>query len=190
MKKSLTLTLALLTGGILASTVEARYIDTLDTTDNLFGAFGGLTASASSGEVTLTKTASGDAGINWQEGGGSGSAFSLSTASDEHVLALSPVTPVNGGFYSVQILFFNGPTFVSENTLIPDTNSILPTTNNIAGFAQSLNITATDWFPRIRLLPFGASDSAFTFTEIAAIPEPNVMALAAFVALAFARRRG
>jgi hypothetical protein len=118
-----------------------------------------------------------DTGVDWQHNGASGPRLALSTALDEHVLAITPVTPVNGGFYTVQILFFDGPTFVSENTLIPDTNSTAPITNNIAGFAHSLGITATDYSVRFRIGPFEDANPGFTFTEIAAIPEPGTMAM-------------
>jgi len=187
--KRLSFAVMLLTFILGSAVVHARFIDALDTTNNFFGEFGGVYASNTSpGEVTLFKTASGDAGINWQNGGAGGTPFSLSTAGDEDVLVVTPVAPVNGGYYSVQILFFSNGNFVSESSLIPDTNSIAPQTNDIAAFAQSLNINATDWFPRIRVLPNPASDSGFTFTELAAIPEPSALMLLPLAALLLMRR--
>jgi hypothetical protein len=183
---------------------EGRFVDALDNTNNFFGAFASPNNAApvyatntAPSEVTLFKPdpppGGADSGINWRNGGSAGANFSLSTSGSENVLAINPVSPVNGGFYSVQILFFSNGNFVSENTLIPDTNSTAPSTNDIAGFAQSLGVNATDYFVRIRVLPFDfdGADRGFTFTELAAIPEPTPMWLvpAALLVFQFVRRK-
>jgi hypothetical protein len=172
-----------LAGGMVAFTAlttQALLVDPLDDTDNFFGHFGGATTVVTApGEVTIFRNvASVDTGVDWQHNGAGGPRLSLSTAGTESVLEITPVTPVNGGFYTVQILFFNGPTFVSENTLIPDTNSTAFQRHDIALFAQTLGITATDYNPRFRIGPFNDPNPGFTFTEITAIPEPSVIALA------------
>lgn len=179
-----------------AQTASAVFIDPLDTTNNFFNPFGGLTLSASSGEVTLSRTATNtDALVDWQIGGDGGTRLSLLPSSDEHVLAIRPVTPVNGGFYSVQILFFSNRNFLVEHGLIPDTNSSDPSTNNIAAFAFQNGLTpgvnSDEYFVRIRVLPTTSDNSGFTFTEIAAIPEPTSLVFVAVGVslLGFLRRK-
>lgn len=179
---------------------HARFVDNLDTTNSFFGAFGGVIASnTAAGEVTLFKPdpppGGADAGINWRNGGAGGSDFSLSPAGTESVFVINPVTPVNGGYYNVSILFFSNGNFVTEIGLIPDTNLTDGHTNDISLFAYQNGVNATEWFPRIRVLPFDFDgvDRGFTFTQIAAIPEPtSAMLFAGAVyglACLFRRRR-
>src|ERR1051325_8450760 len=161
------------------ATAQAILVGPLDNTDNFFGHFGGATTIVTApSEVTIFRNvANVDSGVDWQHNGASGPRLSLSTAGTESVLRIIPVTPVNGGFYTVQILFFSNANFVSENTLIPDTNSTAAQTNDIAAFAQGLGINATDYTVRFRIGPVQDSNSGFTFTEIAAIPEPSACLL-------------
>jgi len=174
------------------ATSHAILVDPLDDTDNFFGHFGGATTTVTApGEVTIFRNVpSVDTGVDWQHNGSSGPRLSLSTAGDEHRLRITPVTDVNGGFYTVQILFFNGPTFVSENTIIPDTNSTAVQLHDIAYFAQQNSISATDYTVRFRIGPFNDPNPGFTFTEIAAIPEPStwILVLASGLVLLRIRR--
>jgi hypothetical protein len=158
---------------------QAILVDPLDNTNSFFNHFGGsTTVIGPPGEVTIFRNVAGpDSGVDWQHNGASGPRLSLSTAGDEHVMRITPVTDVNGGFYTVQILFFSNTTFVSENTLIPDTNSTAVQRHDIASFAQLLNINATEYFVRFRIGPVGDSNPGFRFTEIAAIPEPSALVL-------------
>lgn len=193
MKKSLISTLAGALGLFTTVTAPAILVDPLDNANNFFGHFGGATTPVTApGEVTIFRTvASVDTGVDWQHNGSGGPRLSLSTASDEHRLRITPVTDVNGGFYTVQILFFNGPTFVSENTIIPDTNSTAVQLHDIALFAQQNSISATDYSVRFRIGPFNDPNPGFTFTEITAIPEPGawMLVLGSGLMLALFRQR-
>ena len=144
--------------------------DLLDTSGNFFNSFGGTTALANGdGTVTLTRnTPNIDAGIDWNNGGAN-----LSPAS-ENILTITPVAPVNSGYWSVNLLFFNGNSFVNEVTWIGDTQST-STFNTDA--AQLAGVGADNYFVRFRIQPFDQNDVGFTFTEISAVPEPAPVAL-------------
>jgi hypothetical protein len=144
--------------------------DLLDTTGNFFNSFGGTTALANgNGTVTLTRnTPNIDAGIDWNNAG-----LNLSLAT-ENIVTITPVAPVNGGFWSVNLLFFNGNTFVNEVNWIGDTQS---TSIFSTDAAQLAGVGADNYFVRFRIQPSDQSDVGFTFTEISAIPEPAPVAL-------------
>ena len=137
-------------------------IDPLDTADGFNDSFNGTTAVANGdGTVTLTRnTANVDAGINWTDMGSK-----LLIGSDS-VLKVTPTAAVNGGYYGINILFFDAADqFLSENVWISDTNSTavqeLP---DIVAFAA--NPSATSFVLRFRIQPFDQAGSAFTFDQI------------------------
>lgn len=170
--------------GVATTTARAYFVDPLDDTNNFFGAFGGVFATNTApSEVTLFKPdpipGGEDAGIDWRNGGAGGVNFSLSTAGTESVFVIRPVAPVNGGYYNVTILFFSNATLVAQVPLIADTNLSDAHTNDIAAFAFQNGVIADEWYPRIRVLPFDfdGADRGFSFTELAAIPEPTSLAL-------------
>ncbi len=164
-----------------AWSATAALIDDLNTTNNFFGHFGGaITSNTAPGEVTIFRVAPiVDTGVDWQHNGASGPRLSLDPLDDEGTLTIVPVTPVNGGFYTVQILFFNSGSFVSENTLIPDTNSTAIQMHDIIAFQQSLSLVADEYNVRFRIGPSALTDPGFTFTQLNALsgPEPSVAAL-------------
>lgn len=160
---------AIIAGMLCASSAWA-FVDTLDTTNNFFSSFGGTAATENgNGTVTLTRnTPNVDAGIDWRNG-----ALNLSLAT-ENILTITPVTPENGGFWSLNLLFFDNGNFVNEFNWITDTQTTSVLSTNVAEFA---GVGANEYFLRFRIQPFDQSNVGFTFAEIAAVPEVSPVPL-------------
>ncbi len=176
-------------GVVAAHASHAAVIDPLDAIANFSAGFGGTTATDNGDStVTLTRTvADQDAGIDWMIDG----TTRLPLDDGHNRLELQPVEPVNGGYYSVSLLFFNaGSDFLGEPYWIVDSQStslqVLP---DIDAFATGNSISgAATWFIRFRIQPFDLADAAFKFDSIAVIPEPAAMTLLAACGLALRRR--
>lgn len=152
----------------------AVLIDNMDNTDNFTSGFGGASALANGdGTVTLQRSiANVDAGIDWRPDG----TFFFDISS-EPLLSITPTAPVDGGFYSTSLLFFDGSdSFISEQAWIGDTNSVAIQSLDVATWASTPG-TAEQYVLRIRVLPFNSEDGGFTFTQMAAVPEPTVASL-------------
>jgi MYXO-CTERM domain-containing protein len=137
-------------------------IDPLDTADGFNDSFGGTTAVANGdGTVTLTRnTANVDAGINWTDMG------SKVVIGSETVLKVTPSAAVNGGYYGINILFFDAADqYVSENVWISDTNSTdVQELADIVAFAADPGVAS--FVLRFRIQPFDQAGAAFTFDKI------------------------
>ncbi len=165
---------------------SAAIIDTLDTADGFNDSFNGTTAVANGdGTVTLTRTvANVDAGINWTD---MGSKIQLS---GQNVLQLTPSAAVNGGYYGVNILFFDAADqYLSEQVWITDTNdTAMQQLSDIQALAGDPN--AASFVLRFRIQPWGQAGAAFTFDQIEVVPEPASLALLTIGGLLVMRRAG
>ena len=175
MKKFFLLTV-MAAGFGLAQSSSASLLDPMDTASNFGGAFNGETATANGDStVTLTRTqASIDAGINWGRNGG------FLSLSDESLLTVTPVGPVNGGYYNANILLFNSSGgYLAESHWLGDNNSSAVQTLDVAQFVSDLSQSnpaldaATQYYVRFRIDPFGQAGAGFSFTEISAVPVPE-----------------
>lgn len=171
--KRLLLTSTFVAGMFALSSLSAFaiLIDDMDNTDNFTSGFGGVSASANGdGTVTLQRSiANVDAGIDWRPDG----TFFFDISS-EPLLSVTPTSPENGGFYSTSILFFDGSdSFISEQAWIGDTNSVAVQSLDVENWV-STPVGAEQYFLRFRILPFTSTDGGFTFTQMAAVPEPTV----------------
>ncbi len=179
---------ALVLGG---NTTAAPYIDNFDNTGNLT-TFGDVSVSASGNVLTASRdTANTDSGFNWQIGGTDN--FSLHLADEQFVFALGAVSPINGGFYNISALIFDGSgSYLDEISLQLDTDATGSFEYNVATAASSV-LGAEQWFPRVRILPFDSADAGFEFQDFGAVPEPSTVALLGlaglFGAIALRRRR-
>ncbi len=161
-------------------------IDPMDSAAGFNDSFNGTTAVANGdGTVTLTRTvANVDAGINWTDMG------SKVQISGQNVLRVTPTAAINGGYYGVNILFFDAADqYLSENVWVNDTNSLavqeLADVQALAG-----NPSATSYVLRFRIQPWGQAGAAFTFDQIEAVPEPASLSLLAMGSLMVLRRSG
>jgi hypothetical protein len=175
-----------------ASAVRADpIIDPLDNANNFTFSFGGTTATPTgNGTVVLTRNnATGDAGIDWAPGAGG----RISLTPDHDTLTITPVQPINGGFYVVNAIFFDATnTFLGERNLIPDTNSTQErSVANLRQFAVDNGFATADrYVVRFRIDPAGQANAAFEFTQLAAVPEPaSVGLIGAGLSLLGLRRR-
>ena len=170
----------------------APYVDNFSSAANLT-TFGNVTVSVASNTLTASRTAANvDSGFNWTVGGSGTGYFSLQAGDQQFVFQLDAVTAVNGGYYVVNALLFDsGGSYLSEITVQSDTNAIGTFSYNIASLASG-SPTATQWFPRVRIHPYGSSNAGFEFENFSAIPEPSSVALfslAGLLAAVFLRRR-
>lgn len=171
----------------------APFVDNLDNTNNL-NAFNGLDLNdnGGSGIVSMTRTGVGDEGADWNIGQSTN--LSLEAADQQFILNVNPVAQIGNGDWQVDILFFDGGVFISgsETNLFGFTNSTSPTSNNIADFATINGFTDADAY-LVRLRFQGDIGSGFSFTEIAAVPEPGHFALlvggASLALFAYRRKR-
>ncbi len=174
----------------------ADLIDPLDTTVNFVSTFGGeLVTANGDGTVTLTRTvANQDAGATWSRPGG---LLSLTT---ENLLTVTPVGPVNGGYYNANILLFNATgSYLAESHWLGDNNSTAVQTLDVAQFAANLAqsnpalAAATQYELRFRVDPYGSAGAGFSFDQITAtsVPEPatGLLLLGGFPALWAVRRK-
>ncbi len=194
MKRFLTLAAAAAALG-LARTSSAQLVDPMNDASNFGPTFGGEGVTANGdGTVTLTRTiANQDAGVDWgrQQPGGF---LQLGT---ENLLTLTPVGPVNGGYYNANILLFNSSGgYLAESQWLGDNNSTSVQTLDVAQFAANLAqsnpalANATEYWVRFRVDPWGSAGAGFTFTELSAVPEPatGLLFLAGLPLLWIARR--
>jgi PEP-CTERM motif-containing protein len=162
-------------------------IDPMDSAAGFNDSFNGTTAVANGdGTVTLTRTtANVDAGINWTDMGSK-----VQINAGQNVLKVTPTAAVNGGYYGVNILFFDGADqYITESVWVNDTNSLaVQELSDIAGFAA--NPSAASFVLRFRIQPWGQAGAAFTFDQIEVVPEPASMALMAMGGLMILRRTG
>ncbi len=194
MKRILTLVAAAAALG-LARTGSAALVDPMNDASNFGPTFGGEGVTANGdGTVTLTRTiANQDAGVDWgrQQPGG------FLQLSSENLLTLTPVGPVNGGYYNANILLFDSSgTYLSESQWLGDNNSSAVQTLDVAQFAANLAqsnpalANATEYWVRFRIDPWGQAGAGFTYTELTAVPEPGtaLLVLAGLPLLWMARR--
>lgn len=177
-------------GMLAANPVQAAFIDPLDTAANFNAGFGGTTAVANGDStVNLTRnTPSVDAGIDWLIGG----VTKIPLNAGHNQLDVLPVAPVNGGFYSISLLFFdNTDTFISEVGWLADSqDTSTQTIPDLSAFAAANSVVDADsWFLRFRIQPFDQTGAAFQFTQIQAVPEPASWSLGALALIALLRRR-
>jgi hypothetical protein len=180
----------------LARSGSAQVVDLMNDTSYFGPAFGGETATANGdGTLTLTRTvANQDAGIDWgrQQTGG------FLQIGSANLLTLTPVGPVNGGYYNVDILLFNSSGgYLAEKQWLGDNNSSAVQTLDVAQFVSNLVPSnpslsaATEYWVRFRVDPYGQAGAGFTYTELSAVPEPTtgLFLLTGLPLLWLARRR-
>lgn len=160
----------------------APYVDNFSSTANLW-TFGPATVSVSSNTLTAARTAdTTDAGFNWTIGGSSTGYFSLLAGDQQFVFQFDAVSPVAGGYYVLNALFFTSTgVYVTEINVQGDSNTPGTVSFNMATVASSLP-TATQWMPHIFLTPATSGDG-FKFQNFAAVPEPSTVALFALAGL-------
>jgi hypothetical protein len=168
MKKILLQTIAIVASA--TSLMAAPFVDDGSDTSN-FSAFLGGSVSSDGSSISLTRSAAtGDAGADWSID--ASTHFSLDLADQQYLLNITPSAQIGNGDWEVSILFFNDTTYLTEVNLIVYSDSTSATSNNIADFAiaQSQS-TADNYLVRFRVQ--GEASSGFSFTEVAAVPEPS-----------------
>jgi hypothetical protein len=127
-----------------------------------------------------------DAGVDWFNDVLNGGTY-VSLTADHNRLEIYPVGTSTDGYYSFNLLFFNGGGYVGEVEIVIDSNSTAPQiVSDVASFAPG----ASDaYFVRFRIQPYAQAGASFVFTQINAVPEPASMALMAIGGLAMLRRR-
>ena len=155
----------------------ADFADTFSDASNVGNTFNGLGVNVSAGDLTLTRTASDvDMGLDWRPG--STGFFSLSQYSS---FSLTATSAVNGGYYVVTAMFFNGiGDYVGESVVQTDSNA--PGTYSYD--LSSIGGGAEQWYARIRVNPYtySGANPAFVFSEFSAVsaasvPEPSTYAM-------------
>ena len=169
----------------------APFVDNLNNTDNL-APFGGLSLSLGDNMgdsfVTMTRISAGDEGAAWTMGGVS---LSLDPADEQYQLNITPIVQPGNDNWQVNIVFFNegGAEIGGQPVLISFAeSSSSPTSDNIATFAMDNMIeNAASYRVLFRV------GNEYSFTEIAAVPEPGHFALliggASVAFLAYRRKR-
>jgi hypothetical protein len=178
---------ALLACTLSPAALAVDFVDTFATSANFSGAFGGTTATASGGQITLTRnTANVDAGIDWRPAGTG--FFSLLEQPSFRIDATSDNSATNpgnqAGYYVITAYFFNATNdYVGESLIQGDTNATGVFSYDLAGVVATNNISgAAQWWTRVRIQPFNVAGASFSFNEFAAInpapiPEPSSAAL-------------
>ncbi|HXE52905.1 MAG TPA: PEP-CTERM sorting domain-containing protein, partial [Tepidisphaeraceae bacterium] len=163
--------------------------DTMDNTNNFHNPFGGEQVTANGdGTVTILRTQSGvDAGIDWMPGGAP-----IPVSGNEN-LTVSPVAPVNGGYW-VPTIFLVDSNGNHEESWLGDTQATQPQEVNIPTFAATFGIVPTSYWLRLRMDPNLSTNVGFTFTQIdtsspVQLPEPASLGMLGLGAVAFVRRR-
>ncbi|MDQ8208048.1 PEP-CTERM sorting domain-containing protein [Coraliomargarita sp. SDUM461003] len=153
----------------------ASFTDTGADASN-FASFGNMVSSSDGDLVSLTRTDSGgDAGADWYIG--ASTRLSLFEVDQQNVLNITPSAQIGDGQWQVNILFFDSlGDYINEKNLIAFSNSTAGTSDNIADFATSEGIVGAESY-YVRFRTQGDVNSGFSFTEVAAVPEPSQSAL-------------
>jgi autotransporter-associated beta strand protein len=151
-----------------ASASGAPYTDNFSNTDNL-STFNELSVSVSNNVLTASRTELlADSGVNWQPNGTG--VFSLNPDDDQFIFSLSALRPINSGSYVITAILrdING-NFVGELMMQPNSNQTGFLNYDMITLASAAFPTATQWFPRVRILPTSSSDAAFEFGSFGAL---------------------
>lgn len=147
--------------------LAAEVFDDFSTTNNLFIFGGAISLTADDKILTAERTtANVDTGFDWRVDW----FFSLDSASDQSQFQLSALQPLNGGFFVINALVFEDGNYLGEFTLQGDLNASGTFGYDIAAAAVQAGWTnANQWFPRLRVTPFGSAEAGFTFSEFGAV---------------------
>ena len=168
--------LLLLMGVASATSLQAASFIDYGVDDTNFSVFGNMASSSDGDLVSLTRTDSGgDAGADWYIG--ASTRLSLLEGDQQYILNITPSAQIGNGQWQVNILFFDDiGTYISEENLISFSDSTVATSSNITEFAAAQSVAGADsYFVRFRTQ--GDVSSGFSFTEVAAVPEPSQSAL-------------
>jgi len=162
---------ALLTG--LAPLRSAEVIDNFTTTNNLYIFGDAISLSAENNILTAERTAgSVDTGFDWRVGG----SFSLNAGNAQSQFQITALQSLNSGYFVLNVLVFNSGGYLGEFSLQGDINATGTFGYDIAAAAlQAGFTTANQWFPRIRITPYGSDDAGFQFGSFGAVAAASTL---------------
>lgn len=173
------------------SVQAAQFVDSGADVSNFF-LENSMTANSDGDVISLVRTVANDDAIaNWYIG--ATTYLSLDEADEQYVLNITPTAQIGNGEWNVNILFFDdSDSYITDINLIGFSANTAFSSYNISEFATSNSVAgAESYFVRFRTQ--GDVNSGFSFTEIAAVPEPSQSALLvgalALGALAVRRQR-
>mgnify|MGYP000695833477 CR=1 FL=1 len=190
LNRRMTCSVLLALSAFMLAPAHAYFLDSLDNTDNLVTNNPNTSISSltvGSGTVTfLRDDLDDDTSIDWRESGTG--FFDLATES-QLVITPDAIGSSNAGGYTVNVIFYNDISYVTELTVVPNTSSTSVQSIDLTSFSGSYG--ASDrWFARFRQVD--DLSPVFEFDSIAAtIPEPStgvLVALALGAAFLFRRR--
>ncbi len=158
--------------GLLCATIlfplqAAEVVDDFSNTNNLTTFGGALSLSAEDNVLTAQRTAANvDAGFDWRVDW----FFSLEPSDDQSQFQLGALQSLNGGYFVVNVLVFDNGDYLGEFNLQGDINATGTFGYDIAAAALAAgHVDANQWFPRIRITPFGSDDAGLEFQNFGAV---------------------
>ena len=141
--------------------------DDFSTTNNLYTFGNAISLTASNNILTAERTTGDvDTGFDWRVGW----FFSLAANDEQSQFQITAVQPLQSGFFVLSALVFSNENYLGEFTIQGDLNSTGTFGYDIAAAAIQAGWTnANQWFPRIRITPFGSSDAGFEFADFGAV---------------------